>query len=81
MQLPLVRAAYGKVYLSIWGIELQRMLIQDEANYHKPVLRNCRSQLALGYLDTLPVFRALIGDVKVRGVISLRQKWKRPLGS
>ena len=44
--------------------------------YHKPVGRNCRSDLALGYLDTILAFRAFIGDVKVRGVIPPRQKMK-----
>merc|ERR1712243_261853 len=42
---------------------------------HKPVVGNGCPHSALGY-DAVPVFRALNGDVKVRGVISLRQKRK-----
>ena len=42
---------------------------------HKPVVGNGCPHPALGY-DAVPVFRALNGDVKMRGVISLRQKRK-----
>ena len=42
---------------------------------HKPVVGNGCPHPALGY-DAVPVFCALNGDVKVRGVISLRQKRK-----
>ena len=52
--------------------------IQHDVKNHKPVVGNGCPHPALGY-DANPVFRALNGDVKVRGVMSLRRK-RKPKG-